>query len=243
MEDDKKSMKFTRQDVRQHLAELGYANIDDEKLDEFCADLKRLIKYEEKKKNISKKLEQLEVSQQNLMSDDKENEESTSSSGVPKVNSLLVFGISIYVLSFVFQRKRRIRKEEKRRLKEEKLKQREASRTTSSMEDEFDGATTVSSDKPESSSLYIDVNIPASKSDSDLSKVQPLAASLIAQPPPGFIRVRSGPSVGRRPASADPVALHQRYRQYWDKFSVPGENRHDKLRWAVRGWMMGEEPL
>lgn len=224
MEDDKKSMKFTRQDVRQHLAELGYANIDDEKLDEFCADLKRLIKYEEKKKNISKKLEQLEVSQQNLMSDDKENEESSSSSDMPK-------------------RKRRIRKEEKRRLKEEKLKQREASRTTSSMEDEFDGATTVSSDKPESSSLYIDVNIPASKSDSDLSKVQPLAASLIAQPPPGFIRVRSGPSVGRRPASADPVALHQRYRQYWDKFSVPGENRHDKLRWAVRGWMMGEEPL
>ena len=100
MEDDQKSMKFTRQDVRQHLAELGYANIDDEKLDEFCADLKRLIKYEEKKKNISKKLEQLEVSQQNLMSDDKENEESTSSSDVPKVNALLMFEILIYVWSF-----------------------------------------------------------------------------------------------------------------------------------------------
>ena len=85
MSDERQSMKFTRQDVRTHLAELGYANIDDDKLDEFCADLKRLIKYEEKKKNISKKLEQLEVSQQNLLSDDKENEESSSSIDVPKV--------------------------------------------------------------------------------------------------------------------------------------------------------------
>ena len=110
----------------------------------------------------------------------------------------------------IFQRKRRIRKEEKRKLKEEKLKRREASRTTSSLEDEFDGVTTLSSDKPESSSLYIDVNLSASKSDSDLSKCPPLAASLIDQPPPGFIRVRSGPSICRRPLSSDPVALHQK---------------------------------
>lgn len=91
------------------------------------------------------------------------------------------------------------------------------------------------------SSLYIDVNLPPSRNDS--SKSLPLAASLIDQPPAGFIRARSGPSIGRRPASSDPVSLHQKYQGYWDKFNIPGEKRHDKLRWAIRGWMMGEEPL
>ena len=124
------------------------------------------------------------------------------------------------------------------------MRAKESARSTSSFDvddttkanDEVDlGAGT------ESSSLYIDVNLPASTSDT--SKTLPLAASLIDQPPPGFIRVRSGPSVGRRPSSSDPVALHQKYQGYWNKFSVPGEKRHDKLRWAVRGWMMGEEPM
>merc|ERR1719209_1964642 len=71
-------------------------------------------------------------------------------------------------------------------------------------------------------------------------------ASLLEEPPssgPGFIRVRSGPPLGRRPASSDPVALHQEYRRHWAKANIPGERRHDRLRWAVRGWMMGEEPL
>ena len=98
------------------------------------------------------------------------------------------------------------------------------------------------SEEAEASSLYIDVDLPAASRPGS-SKSQPLAASLLEQPPAGFIRVRSGPSVGRRPAECDPVALHQKYQAHWDKFQVPGQKRHDKLRWAVRGWMMGEEPL
>ena len=126
------------------------------------------------------------------------------------------------------------------------MKAKELSRSTSSydagIEDEVDLVPdTTTSDKWESSSLYIDVNLPPSRPES--AKSLPLAASLLEQPPPGFIRVRSGPSVGKRPSSSDPVALHQKYQGYWDKFGVPGEKRHDKLRWAVRGWMMGEEPL
>ena len=129
-------------------------------------------------------------------------------------------------------------------MKEEKLRAKESARSTSSIDVED---TTIANDEvdlgaqTESSSLYIDVNLPASTSDT--SKTLPLAASLIDQPPPGFIRVRSGPGVGRRPSSSDPVALHQKYQGYWTKFNVPGEKRHDKLRWAVRGWMMGEEPM
>ena len=86
------------------------------------------------------------------------------------------------------------------------MKAKELSRSTSSydagIEDEVDlGPDTVTSDKCESSSLYIDVNLPPSRPDS--AKSLPLAASLLEQPPPGFIRVRSGPSVGKRPSSSD----------------------------------------
>jgi len=60
--------------------------------------------------------------------------------------------------------------------------------------------------------------------------------------PGGFIRVRAGSNRGRRPARCDPVALHQQYKEAWAKTNIPGERDHKKLRWAVRGWMMGEEP-
>jgi len=218
------TIKFTREDVKRHLSELGYSNIEDSKLDEFCNDLRRLIKYEEKQKNIGKKLERLEKMELQL-SENKENEDSSSTS-VPK-------------------KKKRIRKAEKQRRKEEKLRSMSESSVdvVSRTEDilDFGQSHTASTSKNESSSLYIDVNLPPSRNDS--SKALPLAASLIDQPPAGFIRARSGPSIGRRPASSDPVALHQKYQGYWEKFSAPGEKRHDKLRWAIRGWMMGEEPL
>ena len=221
--------KFSRDDVRRHLTELGYSNIEDSKLDEFCTDLRKLIKFEEKEKKIGEKLELLEKNQKRI-DFNKENDSTSSSVEMPK-------------------RKRRIRREEKQRLKLEKLKAREQKvRSLSESEldsyrlpaDHVDGGEV--SEEAEASSLYIDVDLPpASRPGS--SKSQPLAVSLVEQPPAGFIRVRSGPSVGRRPADCDPVALHQKYQADWEKFSVPGEKRHDKLRWAVRGWMMGEEPL
>ena len=78
-----KTIKFTKEDVKRHLSELGYSNIEDNKLDEFCDDLRRLIKYEEKQKNIGRKLEQLEKMELQL-SENKENVDSFSTS-VPKV--------------------------------------------------------------------------------------------------------------------------------------------------------------
>jgi len=234
--------QFSREDVVRHLAELGYTNVDDAKVDSFCADLKRLIKYEEKKRRVAEKLEQLESNQRRLVESREENSTSPE----------------------VARRKRRVRREDKRRAKEEKLKAKcggfEASSTSSDIKDK-DVSSSVRDDVETSSnrdevdlndessgmfdlnhdpsSLYIDIDLPPSSHD---SVPQPLAASLL-KPPAGFIRVRSGPSVGRRGPSSDPVALHQRYREQWARANIPGERRHDKLRWAVRGWMMGEEPL
>lgn len=239
--------QFTREDVVRHLAELGYNNVDESKLDSFCADLRRLIKYEEKKRRVGEKLEQLERSQRRLQ------ESRGDSSTTPEVA----------------RRKRRVRREDKKRAKEEKLRAKYGEsaaestsssniRTredfsssvreveTSSEREEVDytkpgHSTSVSSEvhHDDPSSLYIDVDLPPSRPSSSL----PLAASLLAQPAAGFIRVRSGPSVGRKGPGSDPVALHQRYREQWARANIPGEKRHDRLRWAVRGWMMGEEPV
>ena len=71
------SLKFSKEDVRKHLAELGYSNIEGNYLDEFCEDLKRLIQYEEKKQNIGRKLDQLDQMERTLAAN-KENEDVTS---------------------------------------------------------------------------------------------------------------------------------------------------------------------
>ena len=77
-------VKFSKEDVRNQLSELGYSNIGDSKLEEFCQDLKRLIKYEEKKSNVDRKLDQLEKMELHL-AEDKENQDSSSSTYLPKV--------------------------------------------------------------------------------------------------------------------------------------------------------------
>ncbi len=50
------SFHFDKVDVRRHLADLGYNNVDEEKLDDFVKDLRRLVKYEEKKKRIQEQV-------------------------------------------------------------------------------------------------------------------------------------------------------------------------------------------
>jgi hypothetical protein len=52
--------KFTHDDIRRHLAELGYSNIPDERLKVFAKDLRRLMKYEERKRLLEADLEDME---------------------------------------------------------------------------------------------------------------------------------------------------------------------------------------
>jgi len=245
-------MDFTREDVIRHLADLGYTNVEEAKLDSFCADLKRLIKYEEKKRRVTVKLDELERRQEKLHESREVRCESSTS---PEV----------------VRRKRRVRREDKRRAKEDMLRAKCGSTEEESLSINLEGKEAIASHASESeksnnsdkvdlgrrmnetadlseythdpSSLYIDVDLPPSRPSS--APTNTLAASLLCHPKggAGFIRVRSGPSVGKRGPESDPVSLHQKYREQWARVPIPGERRHDRLRWAVRGWMMGEEPL
>jgi len=229
---------FTREDVQRHLLDLGYTNISDEKMDLFIKDLRKLIIYEERKKTVSGTIDMIgqkctaKKFDQSLPRTPREIDSSTSPDQMTRP-------------------RRRVRRKDKKVKSADPEDQYITTKSLPDVErDSVDyeaGASSLVSETQ--SSLYIDVDLPGdSSSHSDFSPT--LAASLMDTRPPsstsgpgGFIRVRSGPSVGSKPASSDPVALHQQYRKHWAKVNIPGEKSHNKLRWAVRGWMMGEEPL
>jgi len=52
--------KFTEEDIKRHLGELGYSNVSEERLKVFVKDLRRLMKYEEMKRRRAMELEDLE---------------------------------------------------------------------------------------------------------------------------------------------------------------------------------------
>lgn len=223
---------FSREDIVLHLAQLGYSNITEQKLDSFTKDLRKLIRHEERKKVVEDRLEKLGGGDLSSRSEPSlyRAREPQDSSTTPEQQR---------------PARRRVRRKDKKARAEavEEAGEDDSSLAEKVGRDTPDGGQSEASGQ---SSLYIDVELPGRQEDGD--KKQPVLpeASLLVRPPssgPGFIRVRSGPSLGRRPASSDPVALHQQYRKQWAAHPVPGESSHNRLRWAVRGWMMGEEPL
>jgi len=204
---------FKKDDVLRHLAELGYDNIDDAKLQEFMADLKKLIKYEEKRKRVGEKLKILEQ---------READEAKSRKPIQRQGRLETTNSTSDSSAFQVS---------DRSVPTDSMLKASRTRDTSSNVDD-------------ASSIYVSVDL-APSSRSSRPSLARNAVSLLDEnqsKPGGFIRVRSGPNKGRKPARCDPVALHQQYRESWAKSNIPGERSHKELRWKVRGWMMGEEP-
>jgi len=255
---------FTKEDVRQHLEELGYKNIPDEKLKKFLKDLRRLIKHEDKKRRIDEKLKQLESKAER----DEPPNTSSSLDSASQLQAKLSPRKSRRVKRLSeTQQESRARKPAAKpphvtvSLNEESFgasyeesgtSSASSSSAVSTSRSLSSGQRTEERDSPdftvgedseakEDSSLYIDVNLHRSRSTNSL------AATLLERPSSGFIRCRSDNAlqtgVGRRDLRSDPVRLHQKYRESWAKHSLPGESSHNKLRWAVREWMMGEEPV
>lgn len=219
-------LNFSREDIALHLAELGYTNITEQKMESFIRDLRKLIKHEERKKSLENRLGDMSSRSEPSLPHRSKDPPDTSTSP-----------------DMVQKPRRRVRRKEK------KTRDPEDDSLISKYQEEPEEPTHDTPDlcgrlsDTQQSSLYIDVDLPLPDSSRSLPEAAPSASLLTRAPAGGFIRARSGPGLGRRPASSDPVALHQRYRETWEKFPVPGERSHNRLRWQVRGWMMGEEPL
>uniref|UniRef100_A0A1B6M1Q9 Centriolar and ciliogenesis-associated protein HYLS1 C-terminal domain-containing protein n=1 Tax=Graphocephala atropunctata TaxID=36148 RepID=A0A1B6M1Q9_9HEMI len=65
------------------------------------------------------------------------------------------------------------------------------------------------------------------------------------RPKSSFIRswqLTGQPRPGSAPQRSDPVALYHQYQQLWRQQKLPGEARHNDLRWTIREKMLGQEP-
>jgi len=79
-------LSFGKDEVRKHLLSLGYTNLSEDQLSDFCKDLKRLIRYEEKQNRIQAQL-QLRQRHKERQQQRPRSADSTYSSGTDGQNS------------------------------------------------------------------------------------------------------------------------------------------------------------
>lgn len=260
---------FTDDDIRQQLAELGYPSIAEDRLRVFAKDLRRLMKYEEKKRLVAAAAAELREEEEEDRENRSPRQKTYRRRSLRVAERIQYSSSTSTTTTTTTDRSNGSRDEPDRILHQASRQQITLTRvrtaegigstskqpqataatvqltSSSNSSCRQESSSTSSSSCLEASSLYIDVYLPRAASAAD-SVRPPLAASLLEQPQAGFIRCRSSQALagkpGRKEGRSDPVTLHQEYKKHWDKLNLPGVARHDKLRWAVRGWMMGEEP-
>ena len=213
------SLNFTAEDVRRHLVSLGYSHISEDQLKDFVRDLRRLIRYEEKQKQL-----------QDLIENQKEKNESSSSSASASTDDEKVLrrNKATKLKKTLTQERRTLNYNEKTgdlTLTEDSIS---ASYETSAEEE------VIIQIKNVRDSPFKDLKV------GELKQVLPPRPALPTKPTCSFIRpVIKDPQP--KSVKHDPVKLHQFYKEQWEKQRLPGElNRTEKdLRWATREWMMG----
>ena len=213
------SLKFTPEDVRRHLVSLGYGDIDDEQLGDFVRDLRRLIRYEEKQKQLQSLIEQEKLTQQQ-----RKDESTTDQEGEE--------------IDLRGKRSRKLKKtvEQKQRTLNYNRNTGDLSLTENSVSVSYEAST--------EEEIHIEVkNVqpdspPKNLKTGELRQILPPRPELPTKPTCSFIRpVIKDPQP--KSVKHDPVKLHQFYKEQWEKQRLPGElNRVEKdLRWATREWM------
>lgn len=212
------SLKFTPEDVRRHLVSLGYGDIAEEQLGDFVRDLRRLIRYEEKQKQLQSLIEQDKLTQQQRKDESTTDQEEQ--------------------IDLKANRSRKLKKtvEQKRRTLNYNRNTGDLSLTENSVSVSYEAST--------EEEIHIEVrNVqpdspPKNLKTGELRQILPPRPELPTKPTCSFIRpVIKDPQP--KSVKHDPVKLHQFYKEQWKKQRLPGElNRVEKdLRWATREWM------
>ncbi len=238
------SLNFSHEDVRKHLESLGYTDVSKSQLRDFIRDLRRLIRYEEKQKKIQELLQY----EANVI-------RGQENRAPPEP-----------VKSFVAAKSAKASTE--RKIKKT-LKQERKTLNYSKYTGDFSltsEAVTLSYEESSSSSrseeVRIEVKVPSrdrpdgktvvrkqlrvqndkeeEEFELELKQKLPPKPEIPTKATCSFIRPRLQTS--KKGLRHDPVALHQFYKNHWEKAHLPGEETREtkELRWAVREWMMGE---
>lgn len=231
-------LPVSKEDVQKHLRDLGYTNITDIQLDEFMKDLKRLIKYEERKSRLES-IKNLNKSTRSTSSSSSAYSSSSSRAGTPSEDD---GSSSIHLVRG------------HKRVRQRKVFQYSKGNTSVALEhtrdDQIDaasatmhssGSTLTSSTVSSRSEAEIRVRVHVSPENRDRQRSQSMVP-FGTKPTTSFIRPPIEAPVAKG-IKRDPVKLHQYYQSYWNKFRVPGDEGqgHKDTRWAVREWMMGQK--
>ena len=165
---------FSREDIALHLAQLGYSNITEQKLDSFTKDLRKLIRHEERKKAVEDRLEKLgggDLSSRSSPSLLRAREPQDSSTTPEQLRPA---------------RRRVRRKDKKARADPEEVGEDDSSLAEKAGRDTPDGGQSEAGGQSEvsgQSSLYIDVELPGHREDSARKQLSLPEASLLVGPP------------------------------------------------------------
>ena len=232
------SLPFSRDEVRGHLTDLGFQAVSEAQLDNFIVDLKRLIRYEEKKKNKALKRSPSPrvlrgrrpsrsprgLKARNPPQDDDESAYSSSSSVRSESPASS-------------RRGQRSRYEVKR--SSTKVFGREEAKI---LHETRKAKIVVIEDSDDDDKVEVRVRVPSDKEEMTSAKPERPRKRVNerikpSRPTTSFIRSRSLSRGQKGDFRSDPVLLHQYYQRIWQKTKFPGDESAKNLRWRVREFM------
>ncbi|KAF7287340.1 hyls1 centriolar and ciliogenesis associated [Rhynchophorus ferrugineus] len=233
------SYKIDPREVLEYLNGLGYTNITAHQLKEFIIDLKKLIKYDtrfgDEKENstlnsyYAEESGYCECSETSDFSasglDDKENINGVNiPSEKPKQKSILKEAsknkhISLHI--YESKPRKNVLHEHCVHVSQDNNKSNsQKCDSVISKEKDFTTVSTIQSIRPQSSS--------GTKSRSDRSSKDKKSKTVLIRP------CSAKPSFNK----SDPVALYHFYQSVWKRSKIPGQDKREDLRWAVRERML-----
>ncbi|XP_022902515.2 centriolar and ciliogenesis-associated protein HYLS1 [Onthophagus taurus] len=230
------SIPIDSREVYEYLQELGYENISSKQLKEFVHDLKKLIKYEEKKKrnlcnkeNVAQDIQETKQKGDIFQNLYETNTEASKAKIVqPKKDKIITVQVKKHKETCRHYKPKcegvetqtvDVDKKDESPLSENKETQISQSSLNSKRSDK-------TTSMKESDQL---VKIEDGKKSSSKENVIEL------KPKASFIRPKSV-----KTTKSDPVSLYHRYQAEWKKQKIPGVDNHSNLRWVIREKMLGD---
>jgi len=248
-------LKFTKDQIRRYLREMGYNDLSDEHLDLFIRDLKKLIRHEDKKRHARRA---------HFLDDPVESvsESSANTSYSPDTDAGDADGIdhsgtgrreppTDTSTSYNSPPRNSVKRQPQKNQEQPPrpvtvpVAPKPAPTTTTRIS-LVPGKSP--SYRPSSASTAV---VPTARPDKQPDPVEELSSdSSSLETSSSSSSISSGPDTYLSRASQkskytgrmDPVARYHYYKNLWDKQKAPGEDRHMQLRWNVRAGTMGKVP-
>ncbi|XP_028409721.1 hydrolethalus syndrome protein 1 homolog [Dendronephthya gigantea] len=260
----KREWKFTKEEIRAKLDELGYNDIPDKALKEFSNDLHKLISSDKTKKDIHQRGDISPQSTTNYspastssnQSVDVQNGNGNGKRVTNKASTSTVYSDDEYSFEQTPEHNRYALgdKENQNATSLRMTQKRKVLRRKNGKAHVFDesfsqeAVTDISDVEKRLQRLPVKEDINTTDSESIESEDLSEESSSVLQPwgrnrnvLPSFIRPRTSDPGTKGIRKTDPVSRYHQFKQEWSSNKVPGERTHKSLRWSTREKMLQYE--